>query len=323
VTVDGVEGPGWSLRHEWTDPRRREHILFAARSAETQPSSASAITSSLPRPKRRQAAQRPCEGNGGGRKAVAGKSRRSYGCRVPDAIFAHPRLAPVYDAFDGDRDDLAAYVGIAGELGAERVLDVGCGTGCLAILLADSGRTVMGADPAWASLAVARAKDVRARITWVHGDATALPPFGADLAVMTGNVAQVFLADEDWAGALQGVHAALRPRGYLVFETRRPDWRAWEEWAAEAGRRVIDIPGIGSVEQRSEVTGVRFPFVSVRGTYTFGADGAVIVSDSTLRFRSRDELESSLVSQGYRVLDVRQAPDRPGREFVFIAERTT
>jgi SAM-dependent methyltransferase len=242
---------------------------------------------------------------------------------VPDAIFAHPRLAPVYDAFDGDRDDLAAYVGIAGELGAERVLDVGCGTGCLAILLADSGRTVMGADPAWASLAVARAKDVRARITWVHGDATALPPFGADLAVMTGNVAQVFLADEDWAGALQGVHAALRPRGYLVFETRRPDWRAWEEWAAEAGRRVIDIPGIGSVEQRSEVTGVRFPFVSVRGTYTFGADGAVIVSDSTLRFRSRDELESSLVSQGYRVLDVRQAPDRPGREFVFIAERTT
>lgn len=40
-------------------------------------------------------------------------------------------------------------------------------------------------------------------------------------------------------------------------------------------------------------------------------------------FRSRDEVESSLVTQGYRVLDVRQAPDRPGREFVFIAERTT
>ena len=135
--------------------------------------------------------QRSCEGNGGGRKADAGMSRRSYGCRVPDAIFAHPRLAPVYDAFEGDRDDLAAYVGIAGELGAERVLDVGCGTGCLAVLLADSGQTVMGADPAGASLAVARAKDVRARITWFHGDATALPPFGADLAVMTGNVAPV------------------------------------------------------------------------------------------------------------------------------------
>jgi ubiquinone/menaquinone biosynthesis C-methylase UbiE len=38
VTVYGVEGPGWPLRQQWADPRRREHILFAARSVETQPS---------------------------------------------------------------------------------------------------------------------------------------------------------------------------------------------------------------------------------------------------------------------------------------------
>lgn len=66
---------------------------------------------------------------------------------MPDAIFAHPRLAPIYDAFDGDRDDLTAYLGIADELGADRVLDVGCGTGCLAVLLAESGRAVVGVDP--------------------------------------------------------------------------------------------------------------------------------------------------------------------------------
>lgn len=150
-----------------------------------------------------------------------------------------------------------------------------------------------------------------------------MPAFDADLAVMTGNVAQVFLTDEGWAGALRGIHAALRPRGYLVFETRRPEWRAWEEWAAGPGRLVIDIPGIGPVEQRSEVTSVSLPFVSFRSAYTFLADGAVITSTSTLRFRSRDEVESSLVAHGYRVLDVREAPDRPGREFVFIAKRTT
>jgi hypothetical protein len=34
-------------------------------------------------------------------------------------------------------------------------------------------------------------------------------------------------------------------------------------------------------------------------------------------------VKSSLVVHGYRVLDVREAPDRPGREFVFVAERTT
>jgi len=240
---------------------------------------------------------------------------------VPDAIFAHPRLAPIYDAFDADRDDLTAYLDLADELGAERVLDVGCGTGCLAVLLADRGRTVVGVDPAEASLEVARAKDPAGRVTWVHGDATTVPTTGADLAVMTGNVAQVFLTDDDWTRTLRAVHGALRPGGHLVFETRRPERRAWEEWAADTAPVTMDVPGIGSVERRIEVTDVSLPFVSFRCTYRFLADGAVVTSDSTLRFRDRGEVETSLAANGYRVSDVREAPDRPGREFVFIAER--
>jgi SAM-dependent methyltransferase len=246
-----------------------------------------------------------------------------YGREVPDAIFAHPRLAPVYDAFDGPRDDLAAYVAIAGELGAGRVLDVGCGTGCLAILLAGTGRTVVAVDPAGASLEVAKAKDGSAAVTWIHGDAAAIPAVGADCALMTGNVAQVFLTDADWAQVVTAIGGALRPGGYLVFETRRPERRAWEEWAADTSAVTREVPGTGPVEQRREVTAVRLPLVSFRYTYTFLADGAVLTSDSTLRFRGRGELESSLAAHGYRVLDVRDAPDRPGCEFVFIAERTT
>jgi len=242
---------------------------------------------------------------------------------VPDAIFAHPRLAQVYDAFDGPRDDLDVYVAIAGELAAERVLDVGCGTGSLAILLAGAGRAVVGIDPAAASLAVARSKDENAEVTWIQGDAAAIPAVGADLAVMTGNVAQVFLTEQDWAQVLRAIGAALRPRGYLVFETRRPERRAWAEWAADTGPVTLVLPGVGAVEQRREVTAVDLPFVSFRYTYTFLADGEVVTSDSTLRFRSSAEVESSLAAQGYRVLDVRDAPDRPGREFVFITERTT
>jgi SAM-dependent methyltransferase len=37
LAVYGIEGPGWPLHQDWADPRRREQILFAARSAETQP----------------------------------------------------------------------------------------------------------------------------------------------------------------------------------------------------------------------------------------------------------------------------------------------
>jgi SAM-dependent methyltransferase len=242
---------------------------------------------------------------------------------VPDAIFAHPRLAPLYDVFDGPRDDLRAYLAIAEELGAHRVLDVGCGTGSLAILLAGTGRTVIGADPATASLDVARSKDDGSAVTWVHADAAQMPLAGADLAVMTGNVAQVFLTDEDWAQALRAIGTALRPLGYLVFETRRPERREWLDWAGDPGPVIRDIPGIGRVEQRFEVTAVNLPFVSFRYTYTFRADGAAITSDSTLRFRGREELESGLATQGYEVLEVREAPDRPGHEFVFITQRTT
>ncbi|MFI5934277.1 class I SAM-dependent methyltransferase [Actinoplanes sp. NPDC051494] len=237
---------------------------------------------------------------------------------MPDAIFAHPRLAALYDTFDGVREDLDAYVALAGELGAASVLDVGCGTGSLAVLLARSGRTVIGVDPAAASLAVARGKDPS--ITWIEGDATTLPPLRVDLATMTGNVAQVFRTDDDWARTLLGIRAALVPGGHFVFETRRPEFRAWQEWVADTGPVVLDVPGAGPVEQRREVTAVALPLVSFRYTYRF-PDGTSLTSDSTLRFRERAELESSLVAAGFRVLDVRPAPDRPGREFVFVTQR--
>jgi len=50
-------------------------------------------------------------------------------------------------------------------------------------------------------------------------------------------------------------------------------------------------------------------------------DGEVLTSDSTLRFRGRDEIERTLLEDGCVVDDVQGAPDRPGRELVFIARR--
>jgi hypothetical protein len=53
----------------------------------------------------------------------------------------------------------------------------------------------------------------------------------------------------------------------------------------------------------------------------FESDGAVLTSDSTLRSRHRDEVAGSLAAAGFVVDEVREAPDRPGREMVFIARR--
>ncbi|MFD0308299.1 class I SAM-dependent methyltransferase [Streptomyces sp. NPDC127119] len=240
---------------------------------------------------------------------------------MADENFAHPRLAAVYDPLDPDRGDLDAYVRVAAEFGARRVLDIGCGTGVFALLLAGRGIEVVGVDPARASLDVARGKPGGETVRWIHGDATALPPLRVDLATMTANAAQQIVDDRAWHGTLRGAYEALRPGGHLVFETRDPARRAWEEWTREASYGVTEIPGVGAVESWTELTGVDGPLVAFRSTYVFDVDGQVLTSDSTLRFRERDEIGADLTGQGYTVKDVRDAPDRPGREFVFVAQR--
>nr|MDT0526335.1 class I SAM-dependent methyltransferase [Streptomyces sp. DSM 41633] len=77
---------------------------------------------------------------------------------MTDECFGHPRLAAIYDPLDPDRSDLDAYVQMTEEFGARQVLDIGCGTGVFALLLAERGIEVVGVDPAQASIDVARAK---------------------------------------------------------------------------------------------------------------------------------------------------------------------
>ncbi|SFY41829.1 Methyltransferase domain-containing protein [Streptomyces atratus] len=241
--------------------------------------------------------------------------------RMADDCFAHPRLAAIYDPLDPDRGDLDAYLRITEEFGARRALDIGCGTGVFALLLADRGIEVVGVDPALASIDVARTKLGSERVRWICGDATDLPPLQVDLATMTANVAQAIADPYTWQKTLQGAYEALRPGGHLVFETRAPARRAWEEWTRENSYRVTEIPGVGSVETWVQLIEVSLPLVTFRWTYGFAADGQVLTSDSTLRFREREEVEQDLVAHGYVVEDVRDAPDRPGREFVFMARR--
>lgn len=91
---------------------------------------------------------------------------------MPDAIFDDPRLAPHYDLFNSDRSDLNAYVAMVAEFGALSVLDVGCGTGAFALMLAERGLEVVGVDPASASLDVARSKPGAGSVRFLDGDAT-------------------------------------------------------------------------------------------------------------------------------------------------------
>ena len=194
--------------------------------------------------------------------------------------FDHPVSAAIYDVAEGSREDLDHYAEIVEELDARSVVDIGCGTGVLAILLAGRGCAVTGVDPAGAMLDVARAKPGADQVRWVHGTADALTALvqeartsgeqqaeraggphthlPADAALMTGNVAQVFLTDEAWATALLRARAALRPGGQLVFETRNPAAKAWLDWNRARSYKRTFIPDVGEVE-----TWVELIYVSV------------------------------------------------------------
>jgi ubiquinone/menaquinone biosynthesis C-methylase UbiE len=212
-------------------------------------------------------------------------------------------------------------VAMVEEFGARRVVDVGCGTGVFALMVAGLGVDVVGVDPALASLEVARGKVGAERVRWVHGDARSLPPAQGELAVMTGNVAQVFVSDEEWAATLGAVRRGLVPGGRFVFETRDPGREAWAGWNREESYRRVEVAGVGVVENWTDLVEVQMPLVTFRGTYVFADDGATLTSESTLRFRSRGEIEESLAQAGFAVDDVRDAPDRPRLEFVFVARR--
>jgi 2-polyprenyl-3-methyl-5-hydroxy-6-metoxy-1,4-benzoquinol methylase len=66
-----------------------------------------------------------------------------------------------------------SFLAVVNEIPGARVLDLGCGTGCLTLGRAVAGHAVTGVDPARTSLDAARAKPDAHRVTWIEGAASA------------------------------------------------------------------------------------------------------------------------------------------------------
>ena len=124
------------------------------------------------------------------------------------AEFYDLRLVAVYDTVNPIAEYEAFYLDLASKLSASSVIDVGCGTGLLTCELAKRGHRLIGVEPSKAMLEVARRRACGERVEWIEGDALGLGELQADLAIMTGHVAQFFL--DDGAGTRRSLPSARR-----------------------------------------------------------------------------------------------------------------
>jgi SAM-dependent methyltransferase len=219
---------------------------------------------------------------------------------VHDAEFNDPRLVEVYDAEFGWGPDDDWFLALVGETPGARVLDLGCGTGRLAIALAAAGHTVTGIDPSAAALDAARVKRGAERVTWIPGTAASAPEGVFDVAIMTGHVSQFLVGEDEWTSALDTLWCALAPGGRLAFNAYDPGARAWERWNPRDTRRRITMRDGTAVSIWTEVTHVGDAAVSFSHHYRF-ANGDVLRSDSTLRVWTESHLRQSVTEAGFAI----------------------
>jgi demethylmenaquinone methyltransferase / 2-methoxy-6-polyprenyl-1,4-benzoquinol methylase len=162
------------------------------------------------------------------------------------------RIAPVYDAMNRLmtagldrrwRRETAAAVVRPGD----RVLDVACGTGDLALAAAAVGGRVMGVDFSTRMLERARRKSTA--VEWLEADALALPFDDASFDVVTSGFGVRNFADLD--AGLRELRRVVRPRGHIgVLEITqpqgalRPFFRVWFDRVVPLVGKVL--PGGGA-----------------------------------------------------------------------------
>jgi SAM-dependent methyltransferase len=231
-------------------------------------------------------------------------------------------LAALYDIVNNhDGPDEACYLGLARS--ADRVLDVGCGTGAMLHRARADGHRgrLVGLDPDPAMLAQARR---RADIEWVEGF---LPDAGFDaefdLVYMTGHAVQVLLDDRDIRELFAAVHDALAPGGHFAFETRNPHARAWQCWTPDHAVEVVGPDG-RTARVWHVVERVGGEFVTFTETVEVAGRREPLVSRSTLRFLPAEALDRLLAAAGF-VVDERygdwdRSPLTPAaREIITVA----
>lgn len=222
-----------------------------------------------------------------------------------DDPYAH--IADLYEAeHRGWTDDLDLYRALAARAGGP-VLELGCGSGRVAIALAEAGHEVHGVDTSTAMLAVAR-KNLGGRqlpVTFSLGDMRRLSSrqaFGLAFCALDGLLH--LQSAEDVRDTVVAAHGALRPGGLLAFDlvNPSPDLLAMRDGTV---RHQSTFAGPGDTEVSHFVSWDIDPDAQAIETAHFydwlSDDGAVRrrTTSFRLRYLERGEVEAALQAAGF------------------------
>ncbi|MGG1576003.1 class I SAM-dependent methyltransferase [Fictibacillus sp. NRS-1165] len=191
------------------------------------------------------------------------------------------------------------FVQLVKKINPKYIADLGCGTGRLALYLGKKGYEVLGIDPDIDAIETAKQKDKKQLVKWKIGTSEHLMRASFDLVMMTSNVAQVFLKDIDWNKTLLDIFHSLNNGGYLIFDTRNPLRRAWEQWIKEKTKKFIQEPITGSqMMVWHEFLEINGPVVKYNTVYQ-NDNLQNTAEESALIFRTKEQIGNDLTKVGF------------------------
>ncbi len=232
---------------------------------------------------------------------VRGYDQRSYG----------DGFADVYDEWYADVTDVGAtatrLAEVAGDRG--RVLELGVGTGRLAVPMADVGLHVIGIDSSEAMLTKLAERDIDRRVESILGDMIDdLPDGPFDAVLIAYNTIFNLLDDGEQQRLFHQVAARLTPNGAFVVEAFVPDFGPGDG-ASEVGVRsmAVDHVVLSVSVNRPEQQLAEGQFVQ------FSESGGVQLRPWSIRWSTPAQLDAMAATAGLQ-LDERVA-DMAGAAF--------